>query len=162
MPTGSPSAGAPSCMPLLLLTCPKEEDVVLPILGLHPVHHKLAQAVGQVGLHKDGPAVPGVHGLVHEGVSAGEVQHLVGEVLGGAVLPPGLVGGLAGTLRGQEGTSSAQPPQHPSLLPPPLPCQALFGFLPAFQFGIHLLHLFARPWSPAIPGWIPEGYHPSR
>ena len=42
----------------------------------------------------------GVHGLVHEGVSAGEVQHVVGEVLGGAVLPPGLVGGLAGTLRG--------------------------------------------------------------
>lgn len=80
---------------------------MLPILSLHPVHHKLAQPVGQVSLHEEGPAVPGVHRLVHEGVSAGKVQHLVREVLGGAVLPPGLVGGLAGTLQGQEGTSSA-------------------------------------------------------
>lgn len=72
---------------------------MLPVLSLHPVHHKLAQAVGQVGLHQEGPAVLGVHGLVHEGVSARKVQHLIREVLGGAVLPTGLVGGLAGTLR---------------------------------------------------------------
>lgn len=51
MPTGSTSARVPSCTPLLPLTRPKEEDVMLPVLGLHPVHHELAQAVGQVGLH---------------------------------------------------------------------------------------------------------------
>lgn len=82
---------------------------MLPVLGVHAVHHELEQAVLQVGLHQQRPAVPRAHGLVHEGVSAGEVQHLVGEVLGGAVGPPGLVGGLAGTLRGQEG------PRSPSL-----------------------------------------------
>lgn len=100
---------------------------MLPVLGLHPVHHELVQPVGQVGVHEEGPAVAGVHGLVHERVGAGKVQHLVGEVLGGAILPPGLVGGLAGTLRGQEGTSSAQPPQRPSLLPPPSPLRTGLG-----------------------------------
>lgn len=88
---------------------------MLPVLSLHPVHHKLAQAIGQVGLHQERSAVLGVHGLVHERVSAGEVEHLIGEVLGGAVLPPGLVGRLTGTLWDEKGP--AEPPQHPSLLP---------------------------------------------
>lgn len=125
--TGIPSSAAPSCTLPLLLTCAEEEDVVLPVLSLHPVHHELAQPLGQVCLHQEGPAVPGQHGLEHEGVGTGKVQHLVGEVLGAAVLPPGLVGGLAGTLQGQQGTSSAQPPQHPSFLPPPSPLRAVLG-----------------------------------
>lgn len=99
-PTSNPSTGASSCVLHLPLTRAKKEDIMLSILSLHPVHHELAQAVGQVSLHQEGPAVPGVHRLVHQGVSTGKVQHLVGEVLGGAILLPGLVGSLAGTLWG--------------------------------------------------------------
>lgn len=148
-PVSCPSTGAPPCTLFLLLTCPEEEDVMLPILSLHPVHHELVQAVGQVGLHQQGPAVPGVHGLVHEGVCTGKVQHLVRKVLGGAELPPGLVGCLAGALWGPEVISSAWPPQHPPS--PSTTPQSCFGSFPAFPFGIHLLHPFPRPRSPAIP-----------
>lgn len=138
--TGTPSSAAPSCTLPLLLTCAEEEDVVLPVLSLHPVHHELAQPLGQVCLHQEGPAVPGQHGLEHEGVGTGKVQHLVREVLGAAILPPGLVGGLAGTLQGQQGTSSAQPPQHPSLLPS-LHCPSEMSWVP----------LCLPVWHPSLP-----------
>lgn len=99
--------------------------------------------------------MPGIHRLVHEGVSTGKMQHLVGEVLGGAVLLPGLVGGLAGTLRGQEGTSSAWPPQHPSLLPAPSPRRAGLGPSPHSSLG----SIFSTPLPDLGPQLSRGGSH---
>lgn len=100
--------------------------------------------------------MPGVHGLVHEGVSAGKVQHLVREVLGGAVLLPGLVGGLTGTLWGQEGTSSARPPWHPSLLPPPSPAE-LVWVPPCLSIWDASSPPLCQTLVPSCPGVDPVG-----
>lgn len=101
---------------------------MLPILSIHTVHHKLEQVLLQVSLHQQRAVMPWAHSPVHEGVSAGEVQHLVRQLLGAAVWPPGLVGGLAGTLQGQERPCLA--------LAHPAPRQSQFRSLPIFHFGI--------------------------
>lgn len=104
--------------------------------------------------------MPGVHRLVHEGVSTGKVQHLVREVLGGAILLPGLVGGLTGTLWGQEGTSSARPPRHPSLLPPPSPAE-LVCVPPRLSIWDASSPPLCQTLVPSCPGVDPVG-SPSR
>lgn len=95
---------------------------MLPILSVHTVHHELAQAMLQVSLHQQRVVMQWAHSPVHQGVSTGKVQHLIRQLLGAAVWPLGLVGGLAGTLQGQEGRCLAtSPSSEPFWVPSHIP-----------------------------------------
>lgn len=97
---GGPGLHSPPLLatPLRPPTSPQEDDIVGSILGLHAVHHYLAQLLGQLGFDEDRAALPWPHRLEHEWVGSGELQHLVRVVLGVAEGPPRLRSHLARAL----------------------------------------------------------------
>lgn len=68
----------------------------MPISSSHPVHSNAGEGVVYVGLQEDRPLAMGQHGVVHEWVVASKLDHIVGEILGGAEGAKGFAGALQG------------------------------------------------------------------
>lgn len=86
-----------------MLTCANKHDIILSVLCFDPIHHDLFKHVRNVGLDEHWLAQGWVHWPPHQWMTAGKVQHRIGEILCAAKLSSRLIGDFTGALKMQRG-----------------------------------------------------------
>lgn len=156
-------------------TCAQEKHLIAPIGRVHLVHGNGGEAVGGPSADHQGPPLQRIHSLVHEGVAAHEVDHVVGVIL------RGLHGRREGPTRAlwAGDARQARPPAgacstvRPLLCPSgPTPCSAQAPLQPRPQRPAGLtcrgavaefsradhppsFSLPSLPWASTAPGALP-------